>query len=127
MTDNNDDKKQLSPTTPPMVDGFTDETEGTDTDGHGAPGSVIQGLMIKYTNEAKWELRDGEEMPPELELIAVDVLRIYQKWIDQQPVETVVLGPGVRIPDIQALNEATPKSEWSTDLNNNPRGPWQFQ
>ena len=57
----------------------------------------------------------------------VNVLRIYQKWIDQQPVETRVLAPGERVPDIEALNEAAPKTEWSKDFNGNPRGPWQFQ
>jgi hypothetical protein len=49
------------------------------------------------------------------------------KWVNQNPVERRVLEPGERVPDIQALNVACPKSEWGVDFNNNPRGPWQFQ
>ena len=109
-------------------DGFTDERAGTgDNDAQPAPGSIIKGNLIKFTNQATWELRDGEEMPPDLELIAVDILRIVQKWIDQKPVETRILAPGEKIPDVKALNASCPKSEWHKDLNGQEQGPWQFQ
>jgi hypothetical protein len=109
-------------------DGFTDERAGTgDNDAQPAPGSIIKGNLIKFTNQATWELRDGEEMPPDLELIAVDILRIVQKWIDQKPVETRILAPGEKIPDVKALNAECPKSEWHKDLNGQEQGPWQFQ
>jgi hypothetical protein len=108
-------------------DTFSPEVAGADSEGgQGAPGSVIQGLMLKFTNEARWEFRDGEEVPPGLELIAVDVLRIAQKWINQEPIETVILAPGEN-PDVEGRNAASPKSEWGEDFNGNPKGPWQFQ
>jgi hypothetical protein len=122
-------KKQIVPSVAPSAgdgfDGFTDRREGSDGDDR-VGDSVIQGQLVKFTNEAKWLLRSGEEVPPELEPIAVDVLRIFQKWINQAPVETRVLGAGEPVPDLEVLNEAAPKSEWRY-YNNKHIGPWQFQ
>jgi hypothetical protein len=45
-------KRNLTKATPHGIDGFdgyTAATEGADSDNQGAPGSVIQGMMIKYT------------------------------------------------------------------------------
>jgi hypothetical protein len=55
----------------------------------------------------------------------VDVSRVVQKWQDQQPVETIVLEPGQKFPDIQKLNEETSRGEWTTGPDGSPRGPWQ--
>ena len=62
----------------------------------------------------------------DFELIAVDVVRIAQKWVNQEPAETVVLAPDEK-PCIDERNAAAPRSEWGEDFNGNPRGPWQFQ
>jgi hypothetical protein len=112
--------------TPPSVDGFEgfeDRREGDERQG----GGVIQGTVAKFTNEATWVTRDEEELPSDLELIATDIARLVQKWIDQQPVETRILEPGEKFPDIEALNEATPRSEWTEGPNGKPCGPWQAQ
>jgi hypothetical protein len=71
--------------------------------------------------------RDGEELLPDLELVAVDVARVVQKWKDQQPVETIVLEPGRKFPDLEELNEKTPRGEWVKGPDGSPRGPWQSQ
>jgi hypothetical protein len=129
MSANEEDKKPPATITPlDGFDGFTDEVEGVDdNDDQGASSHIIKGAMIKFTNEARWVTRDDEEISPDLELVAVDVLRIVQKWIGKRPVETVVVGPGAKIPDITALNDKCPKEEWGTDFNGKPQGPWQFQ
>jgi hypothetical protein len=130
MSNGNTEKKQLARTTPPTVDGFdgfTNEVEGVDADGHGAPAGVIKGLLIRFTNEATYELRDGYEMP-KVELIVVDVLRVLQKWKDRSLVgKPRILEPGEKVPDIVALNNECLKSEWGTDFDGKPKGPWQFQ
>ena len=82
---------------------------------------------MKFTNEAAWIDRNDDELPADLELAAVDVLRIVQKWIDQKPVETRILEPGEKFPDIEALNEAAPKSEWHEGPDGKMHGPWQIQ
>jgi hypothetical protein len=88
---------------------------------------VIQGVRLKFTNEATWIDDTDEELPAGLELIAIDILRVAQKWVDQLPAETIVLGPGERFPDIAKLNATCPKSEWREGLGGQTQGPWQAQ
>jgi hypothetical protein len=106
--------------------GWTDEVEG-----HGQPqnAGIIQGNLIKFTNEATWVLRDGAELPANLELIVVDVARIVQKWWDGQPVEgaTIILEPHQKFPDIEEMNAKVPRKEWIEGPDGKPRGPYQAQ
>jgi hypothetical protein len=102
--------------------GYVDRTEGDDRQQTG----VIHGYLIKFTNEANW-VCNGEELPPDLELVVVDVGRVVQKWQDQQPVETRILEPGEKFPDLEQLNEDTPRSGWTQGPDGQPRGPWQAQ
>ena len=104
--------------------GFNEEVEGADRP---QGGSVIHGTLIKFTSEGDWVTGDDEEMSRERELIPIDIVRIAQKWIDQMPRETIVVPPGAKFPDVEAMNEQSPKSEWREDLNGNKRGPWQMQ
>jgi hypothetical protein len=86
-------------------DGFESHHEGDERPG------VIQGTIVKFTNEATWVTRDADELPADRELIATDIIRVVQKWLDGMPVETRILAPGENFPDLEALNEAAPKSE----------------
>jgi hypothetical protein len=106
-------------------EGYKDRTEGDNQPQAG--GGVIQGAVVKFTNEATWVTRDGEELDPNLELLVVNVGRVVQKWWDQQPVETIVLAPGQKFPDLQKLNEQTPRNEWIKGPDGILRGPWQAQ
>jgi len=55
-------------------------------------------------------------------------MRVIQKWgQDRQPLETIILAPGEKFPDIAAMNDKCPRSEWREDLNGNLAGPWQGQ
>jgi hypothetical protein len=74
-----------------------------------------------------WVINDGDELPGDLELVVVDIARVVQKWRDHQPVETRILAPGEKFPDIKKLNEETPKSEWVEGPDQQLRGPWQSQ
>src|SRR6516165_1994011 len=111
-----------------IVDGFAgweDRFEGDDRpEGVG----VIQGTKLKFTNEAEWLQRDDEAMPPDLELVAVDVGRYVQKWgEDGPPLETIRLEAHQKFPDIEKMNEETPKEEWVEGPDGQMRGPWQAQ
>jgi hypothetical protein len=88
---------------------------------------LIQGTLIKFSNEATWETRDGDEISPDLELVAVDVVRVVQKWEAGRPVETRILEPGEKFPDIEVMNEEVPRSEWVEGPDGQLRGPWQKQ
>jgi hypothetical protein len=103
-------------------EGFESGVEGQEAQGRG----VIRGACVRFTNEATWTINDGEELPSDLELVAVDVIRVVQKWINQMPVETRILAPGEKFPDLKALNETAPKNEW-TEVEGKLRGPWQAQ
>jgi hypothetical protein len=105
-------------------DGYEDRIEGDDDEQRGG---VIKGTLIKFTNEALWLRGDGEEMPEGLELVAVDVGRVVQKWADAMPVETIILEPGQKFPDVEEMNEKTPRSEWVEGPDGKERGPWQSQ
>ncbi|MGB9388823.1 MAG: hypothetical protein WCB70_02345 [Xanthobacteraceae bacterium] len=106
-------------------EGFEDRHEGDDRP---QGGGVIQGTVVKFTNEAMWMTRDEEELPADLEVIATDIVRVVQKWIDQQPAGPPrILEPGEKFPDLEALNETAPKSEWTEGPDGKPRGPYQVQ
>jgi hypothetical protein len=109
------------------VDGFEAFEAGMEGDDRPQNAGVIQGAAIKFTNEAVWVDRAGEAMPADLELVAVDIGRVVQKWKDQAPVETRILGPGEKFPDLEELNDATPRVEWTKGPDGKLRGPWQAQ
>src|SRR6516165_7002347 len=96
---------------PTNIDNFAGWEDGIEGDDRPQGAGIIQGTLIKFTNEATWVTRDGE-LPADLELVAVDVKRVVQKWQDQQPVETIILEPHQKFPDIEKMNEETPKEEW---------------
>jgi hypothetical protein len=76
--DGNDEaKKAKAVTTLPAVDGFDgfeDRAEGGDDDGRVTVGG---GDIVKFSNEAAWEFRDGTQLSPELELIAVESCALW--------------------------------------------------
>ncbi len=101
-------------------DTFTDEMEGGDR--------VIVGSLIKFTNEATWITND-EELPGDLDLVAVNVARVVTKWLDKRPDReaTRILSPGERWPDVQKLNDEAPRSEWREGPDGKMKGPYQAQ
>ena len=91
-------------------------------------GQVIQGQRLKFTNEATWETDDGEEIggnpassSPSTSPVSCSAGR------DQKPVETILLAPHQKFPDVAKLNAAVPREEWIEGPDGNPRGPWQAQ
>jgi hypothetical protein len=100
------------------VDGFDsypDESEGAGADILSSSRGVIQGTKLVFNQSCVWDPSITDE------LIAADVGRYVQK----RPVDVIALAPGERFPDIAAMNDKTPRSEWRVDFNGNPCGPWQ--
>ena len=110
-----------------QIDGFAGYNDSVEGGPEQTQRSVIRGSIVKFTNQATWLTRDGAELPANLELVAVDILRVVQKWIDEQPVETIILEPGQKFPDLEKKNEETPRNEWKTGPDGQPCGPWQAQ
>ncbi len=128
MSNGKAEKKEVAKqSTETSLDGFTGFIEGAEGDDRPQGGAVIHGTLIKFTNEATWVTSDGDELSREREFVAVGTIRIVQKWIDQKPEETIFVEPGEPFPDVKAMNEKAPKSEWHEDLNGKMVGPWQAQ
>lgn len=105
-------------------DGFNDGVEGADA---ALPVGVIRGALVKFSIDFHWVLqRDGVALPPDLELIVIDVARIVQRWINSKPVETIILEPGQPFPNMAKLNAEAPEAEW-TEKFGKMTGPWQKQ
>jgi hypothetical protein len=102
--------------------GFNEEIEGSDRP---QGGSTIQGVLLKFTAEAEWVTGSGDAWDRARELILIGLLRLVQKWIDGKPVEKIIVPPGEKFPDVDAMNEAAPKSEWRENFNGEMVGPWQ--
>jgi hypothetical protein len=96
-------KNELMSSTAPAqvdgIDGFEDQAEGQESHATGP----IQGHMLKFTNECEWVLRSGDVVPPDRELIFVDVGRWVIYW---QPdgagpdrEKSYALEPGQKFPD----------------------------
>jgi cytosine/adenosine deaminase-related metal-dependent hydrolase len=92
----------VAKTTVDGLDGYEDATEGEQERGN----RVIQGPIIKFTNDSTYELPDGEEVDPKREFIAVDIIRVVQRWHDAKPAETIVIGPHEKFPDVRKMNDA---------------------
>src|SRR6516165_7109711 len=117
-------KTGLVTTAAPAVDGIgghTDEVAGKETRKNG----LFRGTRLKFGKTGEWEI-DGEVIP-DTRLLLLDVARIVTRWgLDKKPVETLVLEPGERFPDIDDWNEKLPRSEWIPGING-LQGPWRAQ
>jgi hypothetical protein len=103
--------------------GFTDEFEGGDQDER-----TIEGMKIKFTNEAVWVDAAEEPLPSELELIVAKVKRYAVKWGNKEgpPLENKLIPDGQKFPDLKAWNEKCPKHEWRERFGQ-LLGPWEAQ
>jgi hypothetical protein len=105
--------------------GYEDRIEGDDAPRGG--GAVIQGTIAKFNNEGDWVTSDGDNLSPNLKLVASGVARIVQKWLNGKPVGTIFLAPDQKFPDVKVINDKAPRSEWREGLNGEMVGPWQAQ
>jgi hypothetical protein len=130
MSNRDDDRAKL-PTAAdaPRIDGFEGFEDGVEGGEEQTSGRVIQGSLVKFTNEVTWVTRDDEELPPDLELVVIDIGRVVQKWKDgvPDPANTIILAPYQKFPDIKKLNAEVPQKDWEEGPDGKPRGPWQAQ
>jgi hypothetical protein len=101
----------------------SDHHDGFSDPNYGGSRSIIKGSKIKFTNDFRW-LAGANEIDPAREFLVIEILRVEQKWSEQQAVETRILKPDER-PNVDELNEAAPRSEWH-DYFGKFVGPWQF-
>jgi hypothetical protein len=112
---------------PTSIDNFTGWEDGVEGDDRSQGAGIIQGTLIKFTNEATWVTRDGGKLSADLELVVVDLARVVQKWRDQMPVETIILEPHQLFPNVAEMNAKVPKEEWVKGQDGELYGGWQAQ
>jgi hypothetical protein len=101
--------------------GYADEERDED----GLSGQL--NTRIKFTNTAAWKIADIDVDITGKKYLAVNLRRFEIKWINGVREDVVELGPHDKFRDLNALNEACDKSEWSEGLDGKLRGPWQHQ
>lgn len=108
--------------------GFTDESEGQDQEDFAPHARVIQGTRIKFSKQGIWVDNNKQALPNGLLLLVANVLRVVQKWgTDGMPAgDPWILKPGEKWPDVAAMNEKCPKSEWRMYFDK-LIGPYQKQ
>jgi hypothetical protein len=107
-----------------MVDKNSDGLDGFDGGNDGGGNSIIQGSKLKFSKEGEWLI--GEDVvAADREFVVVEGIKVYQKWIDQRPVETHRLAMHEQLPDIDALNNAAPREEWVEKFGRDV-GPWDW-
>jgi hypothetical protein len=117
-----DQDNEHVPTTGEVEDGFAGYSDDQNSL------RIIQGDVLRFGNDGIWSDRSTNAVfSPDRELVVADLQRVSQKWVNKERIKTQLIAPGQPMPDVDELNAACPKSEWSVDLNNNPRGPWQNQ
>jgi hypothetical protein len=101
-------------------DGYENSIEGKEASAQSDRG--LSGLLkLKFLNGV-WLGPNEQEI--KAELVVLDVQRKVQKWIDDTgPAETIVLAPGAKFPDIDAMNTECPQSEWREKFGK-MTGPW---
>jgi hypothetical protein len=101
---------------------FTDEVEGEDNVNSG--GSIIQGKKLKFI-DPDW-LIEGKIVTG-MVLTAVNVVNVSTKWgLDNKPLVTEILAPGVKFPNFEKRNKDCPESEWRMAFGKKV-GPWSGQ
>jgi hypothetical protein len=103
-------------------DRYTDVIAGADEQ---TSERAIQGQLVRFTNQGQWMLADETLLTKKL--VVANVRRCLTKWGPDNKPETRFLAPGELVPDVEALNEAAPRSEWREGPNGQPQGPYVVQ
>jgi hypothetical protein len=85
---------------------------------------AIHGQRPEFMDK-EWFL-NGTVMPPGQEFLVLGIKKVVQRWEDGKPVEAIVEHPDRELPDVEALNQAIPKSEWDITPDGKPRPPWSL-
>jgi len=128
MSDRNDEIKKDVVLPATEDDGFEGYCDVYAAPPEQASSSIVEGTRLKFSNEGKWVDSENADFDTDRELLAVRLLRTVRKWPgDDSPAETRILQSHEPWPDLEAMNDACPRSEWREDFNGNMVGPWQLQ
>jgi hypothetical protein len=106
-----------SETLPDQINGYTEESE-CGADGQGRVDWIkFDDVFMLGENSI-----DGERR------VVINIKRyVVKRDQDFHEVDRKLVPENEKWPDIEAMNEESPRSEWRTDPNNNEVGPWMAQ
>ena len=68
--------------------------------------------------------REGEVVGSEREFISLGLVKAVQKFVGHRLIDTIIVAPEDKFPDLEDMNNKAPREEWGTDFNGNLQGPW---
>ena len=80
---------------------------------------IIVGQMIKF-DSGIYKVNKTETLPPDIELVAIDVITVWVKWKGKRPVEHRITQPGQQHSDRDDLPDQN-KAEWEIGLDGQAR------
>jgi hypothetical protein len=80
-------------------DGYNIDVDGKESKQSG----LFRGERLKFGKSAEWETKEGEVVEASTRLIFLNIDRLLVRWGKEKgpPLETVVLAPGEKIPDVE--------------------------
>jgi hypothetical protein len=102
-----------------IVDGFDDsDSSGRD--------SIVKGTKIKFSLEYEWLTAGDEKIDPKRKFLVIELIKVEQKWLPDQkwPAETIIRAADEKFRNMEALNNAAPRTEWQMKFGK-LTGPWQ--
>jgi hypothetical protein len=105
---------------------FDPEVESAEGDDN-QRSSRWSGPRVKFTNDFECVTNEGDAISGQ-QRIVIDIHRTEVYWKDGIPVTEIVLGPGQKYRDLDAVNALIPQSEWRINRNTKKlQGPWSRQ
>jgi hypothetical protein len=117
----------MNDTTTTTVQNYEPEDDGLSTfslDQLGQQVSTFGGARILKFVAGNYVTREGETIGPEREFVLLGLVKVVQKFVGKKLMDTIVVPPLEKFPDVDAMNEAAPREEWGPDLNGKMVGPY---
>jgi hypothetical protein len=102
----------------PFDDGIDGASQDEDAD------RIVKGTKLKYDDATGWIAGD-EQIDPDREFLAFKFGKAIQQWVpgEVRP-RTQMMPAEAKFPDVEAMNDAAPKSEWR-EWKGQKKGPYE--
>jgi hypothetical protein len=105
------------------------ESDGLDNFDLGQIGmqtGAFGGAQMLFFKDGTYATREGQVIGPEREFVVLGVKKVVRKFVGKQLMNSVVVPNNERVPDIAAMNEAAPRSEWGPGFDGKLQGPYSL-
>jgi hypothetical protein len=117
----------LSATASTPVQNYVEEDDGLATfslEQLGRKVSTFGSARIMAFVSGNYTTREGETIDSTREFILLGLVKVVQKFVGKKLMDTKIVPPREKFPDVDKMNEDAPREEWGTDFNGKPSGPY---